>query len=268
MNELLLNWGLAPLKALLSFLLLPPLPLLALALWGGWWRRRRPLAGALLLALALAGLWLSATPGLAEWMKRTLLRPPPALQPAQIAALQRAPDTAIVVLGGGRRALAPEYGQSSVTPLTAERLRYGIWLARQTRLPLAYTGGIAPGAPDGPTEAEVAARVAAQEYGLALRWREDASKDTRENALRTVALLQPEGIRRIVLVTHDFHMPRALDNFRHAALHAGMALELVPAPLGLPQPGPFTAGDWLPGGGGAQQVWLVWREVLGRLAGA
>jgi len=49
--------------------------------------------------------------------------------------LKRAPKTAIVVVGGGRRAHAPEYGMSTLHPGNFDRLHYGLWLARETNLP-------------------------------------------------------------------------------------------------------------------------------------
>ena len=61
------------------------------------------------------------------------------------------------------------------------------------------------------------AEIARAEWNVPLRWTETASRDTHENAVNTVALLRPAGIREIVLVTHGLHMPRALREFRAAA---------------------------------------------------
>ncbi|MFG5408565.1 ElyC/SanA/YdcF family protein [Piscinibacter sakaiensis] len=125
------------------------------------------------------------------------------------------PRTAIVVLGGGRERLAPEYGQAMLGADSLQRLHYGVWLARATGLPLAFSGGRGWAQLDGEAEADLAARIAAQDYGLPLRWRENQSRDTRENARLTVALLRAEGVERILLVTHGWHMARA--RFRQAA---------------------------------------------------
>jgi len=268
MNDLLIAWGLQDLKRWAGWLLLPPVPLLLLALAGGWQIPRRRVLGWVLLGSALAGLWFSATGGAAEVLKQTLLRPPPALDAAALAPLRRAPGTAIVVLGGGRRELAPEYGMPTLTPLSMERLRYALWLSRQTQLPVAMSGGVAPGEPPGASEAEIGAGIAAREFGRPLRWVEGASRDTRENALRTAAMLKEERITRIVLVTHDFHMRRALRNFERAATRAGWTVQIVPAPVGAPAPGPWTLADWLPSLGGARDTGYVLREWLGWLGGA
>lgn len=267
MNELLFSLGLQDLKRW-SVLLLPPTPLLVLALLGGWQLARRRALGWLMLVLAMTGLWLTSTAGMAELLKQRLLRPPPPVSAEQVAALRRAPETVIVVLGAGRRELAPEYGMATLSPLSMERLRYALWLARETQLTVAMSGGVGPGGAPGASEAEIGARIAAREFGRPLRWVETASRDTRENALRTTALLQPERVARIVLVTHDFHMRRALRNFERAAARSGWAVQIVPAPLGLATPGPWTLGDWLPSGAGARECWIVLREWLGWVAGA
>lgn len=268
MNELFVHLGVEAWKPVLTALIFPPLPFLALVLAGGWTLPRRRAFGWTLLLLGVAGTWLSGTGAVAGALTQQLLTPPPALSPAQITALKDAPRTAIVVLGGGRRDEAPEYHGPALKPAGAERLRYGLWLARATALPVAFSGGRVPGAPPGPGEAEIAARMAAQEYGQPLRWAEGASRDTRENAQRTLALLQPQGIDHIVLVTHAYHMPRALRNFERAAAAAGTTVTLTPAPMGLPAPGPLELLDWLPGASGYVQVRLALHELLGLLAGA
>ena len=179
---------------------------------------------------------------------------------------KRAPKTAIVVLGGGRRELAPEYGVSSLKPRSIERLRYGLWLARETGLPVAFSGGVGHGAIAGASEAEIAGRIAEREFGRPLRWTETESRDTRENAQRTVALLRPQGIEQIVVVTEGYHMPRALDHFANAV--AGSRLRITAAPMALPSGGRLRAADWLPSPRAAEDVWLVLHEFWGRLAGA
>lgn len=267
MNEIFLQLGIESWKPLLATLLLPPIPFLVLILAGARMMFRRRLLAWLLVLLGVLGLYFGSTQAASVGLNRWLNRPPPALSNGQIDELKRAPRTAIVVLGGGRRRLAPEYGMSSLQPRTAERLRYGLWLARETGLPVAFSGGIGFGADaEGPGEAEIAARVAEREYGRPLRWLENESRDTRENALKTVALLQAQGIERIVLVTHDYHMRRALRNFERAAQPG--KLKLVAAPMGLPSGGPWRAVDWLPNLSANELSWIALHEWLGFLAGA
>ena len=96
-----------------------------------------------------------------------------------------------MVLGGGRTAGA-EYHEVSLNPLSMERLRYGVWLSRETGFPLAFSGGVGPGF-IGPSEGSIALRIARDEFRHPLRWMEDRSRDTHENALRTIEMLRDQG---------------------------------------------------------------------------
>ena len=267
LNDLLQMLELGSLKGWLGALLLPPIPLIALVLAGAWALRRRPGRGWPAVLIGCVGLWLSCTTLVGSALIQALLRPPPALSAGAIADLKQvAPEqkTAVVVLGGGRDLFAAEYGMSNLTPYSLERLRYGIWLARASGLPLAFSGGLSYGAPDGPTEAEIASRIASAEFGRPLRWAEARSRDTNENALYTVALLRPAGIERIVLVTHDFHMRRAMDAFERAAQRSGYKLLIVPAPMGIRRDG----NSPMPSVTGFAQTRLALHEWIGRLVGA
>ncbi|MEN9892466.1 MAG: hypothetical protein RLY78_2761 [Pseudomonadota bacterium] len=232
-------------------------------------RQARPLyrvAPWLLLAMA----WTLCTPGAGRWLVRTLTEPPPALAPPLRGALRDAPATAIVVLGGGARNHVPEVQGMDLKPLTAERLRHGIWLARQTRLPILFSGGTGfDDAAAGPNESQAADRVARESYDWPLRWLEGRSRDTRENATYSLEILRAQGIHRVLLVTHAFHQQRAIANFRRAAQEAGWALQIVPVPIGLqpPSDGP-TLNDLLPHWEGLQQSYFALHEWLGRRAGA
>jgi len=172
------------------------------------------------------------------------------------------------VLGAGRKREAPEYGSADLKPMTLERLRYGLWLGRQTRLPVGYSGGLGFGSPPGPTEAAIAARIAERDFNARLRWLEDRSRDTNENARYSVPLLRAAGIDRIVLVTHGFHQRRALAAFERAAAQDGAAMRVIAASVGLPPPGALEPGDWLPSSEGFAMTRLALHEWLGRIAGA
>jgi uncharacterized SAM-binding protein YcdF (DUF218 family) len=266
MNEVFLNLGIESWKPMLSALVLPPVPMLLLVLVGARLMFKRRLLAWLLVLLGVVGMWLACTGAVSQSLVRWLTKPPPALSESALTELKRAPKTAIIVLGGGRRSYAPEYGMSTLHWRSVERLRYGLWLSRETGLPVGFSGGVGHGALEGPSEAEIAARVAEREFGRPLRWTETESRDTRENAVRTVALLKAQGIERIVLVTHDYHMRRALQNFERAA--EGSPMSIVPAPLDLPNPGPARFADWLPNSLSLDETRTAVHEWLGRLAGA
>ena len=116
-----------------------------------------------------------------------------ALQAAHPDAVRQ--QQAIVVLGGGAAASA-RYGAAQPSAPTLGRLRYGIWLAQQTGKPLAFAGGVGWAATETamPSEGAVARAVAQKEYGIALRWVDDGSRDSAENAARMAQQLQGEGI--------------------------------------------------------------------------
>lgn len=270
MNALFALLGIEHWKPWLQLLVLPPVPLLLLALLGAMLVRRRPQLARWLVLLSIAGVWLAACRGTGHWLMQTLNPPPPPLTPAAVAQLARSPWTAIVVLGAGRRIAAPEYDDApDLRPLTHERLRYGIWLARQTRLPLAYTGGIGHGAAGSITEAEAVVEVMRRhDPDVPLRWLEDRSRDTNENARLLLPMLTADGIRRVVLVTHGFHQLRALAAFERAATAAGTPVELVPAPVGLLLPLGASVADWVPSFEGVTLTQIALHEWLGRLAGA
>ena len=268
MNELLLSLGLEGWKPLLGTLVLPPVPFLLLTVVGARLMFRRRLLAWLMVLLGVLGIWLSGTSAVGHVLNQALLQPPPALNKGDIAELKRAPKTAVVVLGGGRWALAPEYGVSTLKARSVERLRYGIWLSREADLPLAFSGGIGHGSSAGPTEAEIAARIAEREFGHKLRWQEGRSRDTRENAVFTLALLRSQGIEHIVLVSHGYHMKRAMRNFERALAADRATLRLTAAPLGARAGGALTAVDWIPSAEGFEHTRVVLHEWLGLLAGA
>jgi uncharacterized SAM-binding protein YcdF (DUF218 family) len=271
LNEIFVSLGLDGLKSFFGALLLPPVPFLLLTVVGARLMFRRRLLAWLLILGGVVGAWLASTTAVSRPLTLYVLQAPASLSAAQVADIKSsnardASSSAIVVLGGGRRALAPEYGTTTLNARSVERLRYGLWLSRETGLPVAFSGGISPAEPTGLSEADSAARIAEREFKLPLRWVENQSRDTRENAQRSVALLKAQGIRRIVLVTHAYHMPRALRNFENAAANNGIRITV--APLGRPTPGPMQMLDWLPTLRGMEETWLACHELLGLLVGA
>ena len=272
MQELVSLLGLEPVKPYLTALLLPPVPMLLLVLAGARLILRRRGLGWLLVMSGVVLLYLSTLRGVAVVIQDQGLDPPPALAADRLAQIKAevrgGTPTAIVVLGGGRRTFAPEYGVSDLTPASFERLRYGAWLSSQTGAPLAFTGGVGWASLDrsqvGATEAEIAARIAKDEFDRPLRWVESSSRDTRENAIFTVRALREAGVRRVLLVTHAWHMPRAMREFQQ---QAGTAMSIEPAPMGFVRLQGTVAEDWLPGGQGSADVRNSLRELLARATG-
>ncbi|MCL2523101.1 MAG: YdcF family protein [Betaproteobacteria bacterium] len=236
------------LKNLLSTLLLPPANGLLLLALAGLFRRRRwafavALAGALLLLA-------QSLPPLAGWLNRTLEEQAgPVFSDPQGAG-------AIVILAGGVIEAA-EYGGETPNQRSLVRARYGAVLARQHQLPVLVSGGLAVDSRR--AEADVIADVLENEFGIAVRWRETRSRDTADNAVMSAELLQAAGIRRVVLVTQAFHMPRA------RRLFAAAGVEVVPAPteLGQYRVWPESALGWLPQAGALHASYYALHEWLG-----
>ena len=176
------------------------------------------------------------------------------------------PNSVIVVLGMGRESFAPEYGAANLSGGSVERLRYGLWLAKETHLPVAFSGGV--GWADrtrGAAEGVVAATIAAQEFSIPLRWVESGSRDTRENAQRTIELLRNQGITHIVLVTHGWHMKRALLEFNRAS---GGQIKIEPAPMGLAKRLENPIQAWMPTTDGILRVRNAVREMIALVVAA
>jgi uncharacterized SAM-binding protein YcdF (DUF218 family) len=203
---------------MLSGWLMPPLNGLLLLIAGLLIRRWRPRLGLGLLIGGVALLWACGTPLLADRSLRLLEVEPPA------RPLMGTGAGAIVVLSGGTYISAPEYGSDTVGPWTLERLRYAARLYRQTSLPVLVTGGPTLGAHS--SEAEQMRDALEQDFGTPVRWLESTGMDTLENATASEKLLREEGITRVLLVTHAWHMRRARLAFEHAGL------QVVPAPMG------------------------------------
>jgi uncharacterized SAM-binding protein YcdF (DUF218 family) len=198
------------------------LVLLALAAWG-FVRRRRSIE-----AIALIGIfavtwaplaWVAAQP-LEGWYRAD----PPSMDGAG----------GIVVLAGG---VFPATGGESGSVLqtnTYLRCRRGAWLwKRSPQLPVLVCGGpsFEVPVPAANTMREV---MVAEGVPESLVWMEDRSRSTYENALFGAEILRRKGIRRIVLVTEAYHMPRSERAFRK------QGIDVIPAPCNFTtvEPGP------------------------------
>lgn len=125
----------------------------------------------------------------------------------------------IIVLGGGvEPGTTAHHGLPSLNA-DAERLTTGVMLAR--RYPSAkvvFAGGDGKLTPTGSvTEADVAWQIFEQVgFDTSRVIFEDKSRNTRENALFSLPLVQPKAGERWLLVTSAYHMPRAVAVFRAA----------------------------------------------------
>lgn len=201
---------------LVSAFLLPPLNLLLVAALGLWLWHKRPFIARVLLTTSTVFLWLFSTPFFAEALLQGLEGEP------YVTDTKKPLADAIVVLGGGTYFHAPEYGGDTVAAATLERLRFAAKLQRETGKPILVTGGTPLG--NSTSEAAQMKQVLEQEFNIPVRWVEGASDNTLENARMSQQMLKQEGITRIYLVTHAWHMARAVLSFQRAGF------QVVPAP--------------------------------------
>lgn len=236
------------LRKLAAALVLPPTGPLLLAIAGALLLRRRPRLGGLVLWTGLLGLLaLSLGPVSHALLQLANEGPPLRLEDAKSAQ-------AVVVLGGGLRYDAPEYGGDTLGRLTLERVRYGARVARATGLPVLVTGGSVFG--NTATEAAVMRAALEQEFGVPVRWAEERSRNTHENAVYSAEMLKRDGVKRVALVTHGFDMRRARAEFEAAGL------EVVPAPTVLPHFAVMSPLDLLPNMGALQGSYYALYELL------
>lgn len=242
-----------------GLLLTPPGIILLLALIGILLQLRWRALGGLVVILSLALLFALSLP----LTGRALIAPLEAeMRPLAPATLTpddaRKQAQAIVVLGGGRYSQAAEYGDTdAVNEDTLHRLRYAAYLHRRTGLPVLVAGG-APFGEETP-EALLMQEAFEGDFQIRPKWAETQSRNTHENATHSKAILAAAGIRRIYLVTHAWHMPRARWSFVNAGL------DVVPAPMGFSTLG---KGDrdvlgYFPSARGLALSSLALRERLG-----
>jgi uncharacterized SAM-binding protein YcdF (DUF218 family) len=238
------------LKAAAKALVLPPTGPLLVAVAGLALCSRVPRVGRSLATAGVVGLLALSMPAVADFLGRLV----DTSAPFELETARNA--QAIVILGGGVRRDAPEYGGDTLATLTLERVRFGARVARLTGLPVLVSGGSVLG---GEPEASLMSASLEREFGVPVRWIEAKSRTTHENAVLSARTLRQEGIDRIVLVTH------ALDTRRATAEFRAQGLAVVSAATGRRGDSNYTALDYLPGMHGLQRSYHATYEILANL---
>ncbi|MBL29465.1 MAG: hypothetical protein CMM50_18190 [Rhodospirillaceae bacterium] len=240
------------LYAALKLLALPPtslmlaavlgLLLIAFGLRGG---------GTALVTIAVLALYVLGCPYISTRLLASLEDMPTAQIPPP------AGTGAIVVLAGDSRRPTPEYGGPAPGPLVLERLRYAAYLQRKTGLPILVSGGLTQD--DTVTHAALMRESLSEDFRAIVRWSEARSTNTFENAKDSAAMLGVDGIVKVYLVTHAWHMPRAMAAFESAGL------DVVPAPTAFTTPAPLEPKYFVPTAAGWSESYYGVHEWIGRI---
>ncbi|MBV8777782.1 MAG: YdcF family protein [Alphaproteobacteria bacterium] len=229
--------------------LLPPTGLILLAAAGAWltlWHPRVGLGIAMIVATSL--LYLAALPAVSARM----------MEDVEIAVPDN-PDfaaaRAIVVLGGGVHRGDGEMVPDTLGLWSLQRVYFGAQAYRRLRLKVAVSGGRVGGAHV--SEASLMKAALEQDFAVPVSWAEDGSRATWENARNTAELLKPLGIGTIVLVTHAWHLRRAMWAFERAGLHA------VPWPTPRTYDDTDRLDDYVPSTGALLDSYHALHEAIG-----
>ncbi|WP_137176041.1 YdcF family protein [Massilia sp. HP4] len=239
------------LSATAHILLLLPTGLFLLIALGLLLRRRWRRFGNIVAGGALALLaFLSSNAG-----ARLLVAPLDAMT-TPLRSPENTDAQAIVVLSAGRLQEAPEYGDRDIPDYIAlGRLRYAAHLHRRTGLPILVTGG--EPRPGAASLADAMARALREDFGVPVRWIEKRARNTAENAAFSAALLRPDGVERVLLVTDAMHMERARTVFQRGGL------QVTDAPTMFFGDQARGIGAWLPSAEGMRRSWYASYELLG-----
>ncbi|HDR1062774.1 YdcF family protein [Pasteurella multocida] len=163
---------------------------------------------------------------------------------------------AIVLLGGGLRDSKELYDKLTVSAIPLERVRYAAYLQKQTQLPLLITGS----SPKGISEAQIMANELNTFFSVPTTWVESKARTTKENALFSREILEKEGIKRVIVVTNQWHMQRA------KLLFEQQGFEVLPASVGhgiSPQSYGLNVMYFIPQAGALNKNMLLIKEWLG-----
>ncbi len=208
---------------------------------------------AVLILLGVLILWGSATNVFSIFVINSLEQDYP---PVAIEQMPKA--DAIVVLGGFTNATGSGMGLIELND-AVDRLFHGMRLYRAGKAPrVMLVGGAAEGSsPEADFMADLLSEFAVPRDKMLL---ENQSRNTRENGVNAVKIMQKNAIKKILLVTSAYHMRRAKGVFEK------LGIDVVPAATDyqVPEPDPDPSIlDWLPDAGALELTTLGIKEYLG-----
>ena len=129
------------------------------------------------------------------------------------------------------------------------KISEAVRLQRATGLPVLASGG------DG--EAAAIKAQLERDFGVPVRWTEDDSLTTEENAVFSARILAGVRVQKIFLVTHALHMPRA------STMFSDTGLEVIPAPTDFSKPVSLQWKDFWPSAEGRKTSQAALHEIVG-----
>jgi len=209
------------------------------------------------LAIGLAYLWVASSPIFANWLYAQLEREHPSVA---VEALPRA-DVAIVLGGAIGQPLPPR-----AVPDASDAVDRVLHAARLFRAGKAkailVSGGNLPwlsaSKPEAALISDLLVELGVPRSAIVL---ETESRNTRENALNSAAMISARNWKTALLVTSAAHMPRAVAVFRRAGIDA------IPAVTDIRVTDPLFESvlDFLPDVGALARTTDAMKEYLGLL---
>lgn len=213
------------------------------------WRSRR--LGLLLATAAMGALYLASTPIVAY----SLIRSADALAAVMPTLPANGQPGAIIVLSAEFRHGNAPGGPDTVGPTTLERLAEAARQERRLGLPILVSGGWIDDADD--SLAGMMSRALQDDFRVPVRWREERSRTTFENAAFSAAILRRAGVAAALVVTDPWHMARAL-----WAFHA-IGYPVLPAATPNGQRLSLSAASFLPQVPALLDSYVALHELIG-----
>ena len=206
----------------LEFFILPPGIIFLFLIFALLISRRTPLLSFFISLSAIVMLYVLSMPLTARNLLSSLQTHPV----IQLTDLHKGESgSAIVILGAGRYSSAPEYGyRDEISPLSLERIRYGANVAERLQLPIVLSGGNRYA--EATSEAVIMNQIMVNIFKINTQYLEINSSNTHEQGIEVRNLLKDKDINTIYLVTHAWHMKRAVKEFTL------QGFSVVPIPMG------------------------------------
>jgi uncharacterized SAM-binding protein YcdF (DUF218 family) len=203
-------------RSTVPFSLVPPSGLIWWLLIGLVVMRRRRRLGLTIITVSAVLLYALSTPLMGGLLIGSL-------EAAQPIVPEVGEPGAIVILGADGESTPDALVRAEPGPLSLQRLAGAAIIVREKKLPVLITGGkVGTGQP---AVADLMADLFKSAFDLPVEWRETRADNTCENARYSAEILRKAGINSALVVTHAWHMPRAILAFQQAGF------PIVPAPL-------------------------------------